>query len=63
MKIYCSVCGKQIISAYTYENDKYVTTSIGAKADCCGKVLCGHCSKDLDQYGLFPEERSALESE
>lgn len=29
----------------------------GAKASFGGEVFCGYCAEELDENGLFPEER------
>jgi hypothetical protein len=55
MKIYCSCCGKQALNQERIYS--YTTTLIGAVADVGNKVICGVCAKDLDENGLFPEER------
>ena len=58
MKIVCVVCGKQCIREEVGPNDPYVTTLKGAKrAFKPTEVYCGHCANDLDENGLFPEER------
>jgi hypothetical protein len=57
-KIHCSCCVKQAIRDEVSIDDKYRTTLLGAKAGfSCQECFCGHCAKDLDQNGLFPEER------
>lgn len=61
MKVYCVCCGKQAINSQVPESDQYMTTLIGAKAAFGpGECYCGHCAKDLDEDGLFPEERVQL---
>jgi hypothetical protein len=58
MKIICVCCGKQAIKEQVSEYDQYTTTLIGARAAFnSGECYCGHCSKDMDENGLFPEER------
>jgi hypothetical protein len=58
MKIFCVVCGKQAVNEFVKQNDKHCTTIIGAKAAIkSDECYCGHCAKDLDENGLFPEER------
>lgn len=54
-KIYCFCCGKQIVN-YHIENDDYITCG-PVKFMGCGKYCCFECGKDLDENGLFPEER------
>lgn len=57
-KHYCCCCARQI--THTKNNNDY---------ECCGPVkfmgptlgfICFECSKDLDENGLFPEERDCL---
>ena len=59
MKIFCEVCWKQALDKEVSVYDEYCTTLIGAR---CGfyfnNCICGHCAKDLDEDGLFPDERS-----
>jgi len=58
---HCCCCGKQIVKSYCpNENDKNATTAVGAKAGFGGEFFCGHCAKDLDEDGLFPEERASI---
>ena len=58
MKILCVVCNKQALREYVNPDDRYVTTLMGAKAAFgSGECYCGHCAKELDENGLFPEER------
>lgn len=57
MKIFCVVCGKQAVNRIVDKNNKICTTLIGAKAAIArDECYCGHCAKDLDENGLFPEE-------
>lgn len=40
-------------------NDKYCTKGEGSKAGFkSDEVFCGYCAEDLDENGLFPEERT-----
>jgi hypothetical protein len=60
MIIRCSCCSKQIIPGQAY-SDRLTTN--GITVTFMGPTLgycCGICSKDLDEYGLFPEERIDL---
>lgn len=57
MKIYCCCCTKQIVSGEVKKQDEYVTQSRGSRFMCEG-VICGFCAEDLDENGLFPEERN-----
>lgn len=54
-KKYCCVCARQIVS-YKISNKLAVggspSTNMGF-----GKQCCCECSEDLDENGLFPEER------
>jgi hypothetical protein len=59
-RIYCATCAKQVVNRQVPESDRTCTTAIGAKANFGNTVFCGHCAKDLDEYGLFPEERGFL---
>lgn len=59
--IRCVVCGKQAVNREVPPYDDHVTTLINAKAGVKpNECYCGHCAKDLDEDGLFPEERSQL---
>lgn len=61
MKIYCCVCGKQAVQEQVSVHDTYCTTLQGARAGfTAGECFCGHCARDLDEHGLFPEERAQL---
>ena len=56
--IHCCVCAKQVVPYDVSPDDKYCTTGKNAK---CGfkpnECFCDICGKDLDENGLFPEER------
>jgi hypothetical protein len=59
MKIYCCVCGKQAVKGqYPSRYDLYITKTEGGRAgfnrDEC---FCGYCAEEMDENGLFPEER------
>lgn len=59
MKIMCVCCGKQAIDAQVPATDDYRTTLNGARAGFRpGECYCGHCAEDMDENGLFPEERA-----
>lgn len=63
MIIYCSCCSKQVVRDYNPpRHDKYVTKYEGARADFPPNVICGYCAEELDEYGMFPEERAQYES-
>lgn len=57
MIIRCSTCGRQAIKGPA--DTKYTTTLDGAKRGFGSEVFCGHCAVELDEDGLFPEERNA----
>ena len=60
MKIVCCCCGKQAINQRVSRDDKYVTILEGAKPGfSAGECYCGYCAEELDENGLFPEERAA----
>ena len=55
---HCCCCGRQAVSRATDPRDTHVTTLQGARAGfSSNEVFCGHCAVDLDENGLFPEER------
>jgi hypothetical protein len=57
-KIICCCCGKQAIKEIVNINDPYITTLKGAKpAFKQNEVFCGYCAEDLDENGLFQEEK------
>lgn len=59
IKIFCTCCGKQAIKKEVSRDDDLVTTLIGAKTMFkSDEFICGFCAEDLDENGLFPEERS-----
>lgn len=51
----CVCCCRQAVSYPA--NDNYIVSSEGAKA-AIGGVFCADCGIDLDENGLFPEERA-----
>lgn len=57
MKIKCSCCGKHVIQRQVSRFDRWTTTAFGAKCGFGNEVFCGHCADELDENGLFPEER------
>ena len=60
MKIYCCCCGKQAVSYPVSPNDEARTIREGGRAGFkVDEIFCGYCAKDLDENGLFPEERLA----
>lgn len=56
-RVNCCCCGKQIVSRETPRSDKYVTKGKGSVLLWPEKWCCGYCSEELDEWGLFPEER------
>lgn len=58
-RIICVVCGKQAVKNQNpSRDDKYATKLEGAKAAWKNfEVFCGYCAEDLDENGMFPEER------
>jgi hypothetical protein len=60
-RIYCCCCGKQAVwDQYPSIYDKYITKMEGSKAGFkFDEVFCGYCAMDLDENGLFPEERAS----
>lgn len=58
----CCCCGKQIVDYQVGRNEEYCT--IKDRAVSIGPSLgfvCGYCAEDLDEEGLFPEERGFYE--
>ena len=63
MRVRCCICGRQVIPVkiYGWVSDKYKIDADGAKAGFkSNEVFCRECGKDLDENGLFPEERERL---
>ena len=57
-RVRCSCCAKQIVTERFGRNDPQCTIAEGAVADVApGQAICGYCAQDLDENGLFPEER------
>ena len=56
-KNYCCVCARQITSNNVSDNYEAPgpVTLMGF-----GEYCCSECSKDLDENGLFPEERDSF---
>jgi hypothetical protein len=55
MKIVCECCGWQILPG-SGTPDRYVTYR-PVRRWFASQYICGHCTHDLDENGLFPEER------
>lgn len=58
MKVYCSCCARQICRTIF---DTKIQAPLPARYLGCGKYACADCSRDLDENGLFPEERGYYE--
>ena len=59
MRIVCMVCCKQALNKAVSPLEEFTTTLIGARASFkLDECFCGHCAKDMDADGLFPEERA-----
>lgn len=65
MKVYCCSCGKQAVKDYNPSRDnKYATKQEGGRtAFNVGEIFCGYCAEEMDENGLFPEERLQLGSD
>lgn len=59
MRIVCECCARQILPG-SGTPDEYVTYGPVRKLFGC-QYICGHCARDLDENGLFPEEREEAE--
>jgi hypothetical protein len=60
-KRYCCTCAKQLVSYRVGQNNPTLTIAQGAKAGFSYYLpFCGYCAKELDEYGLFPEERATV---
>ena len=60
---FCCCCGKRALPGPIAADNPAFTTLDGAKAGFrVDEVFCGYCAQDLDEDGLFPEERAAVES-
>lgn len=58
MRIYCVCCGKQAVNYHVSERDPHCTIIEGGRAGFKpGECYCGYCAQDMDENGLFPEER------
>jgi hypothetical protein len=56
----CCCCARQIVS-YTVDIRDEFCCNLPATSMGFGKWCCRECSKDLDENGLFPEERGGYE--
>ncbi len=54
--IYCQCCSRQLVDYECKSNDKTIVSRRDAKRMING-YCCSGCSEDLDENGLFPEER------
>lgn len=55
-KVYCESCAKQCVDRNVSRYDKNLTTLKNSKMG-INSVFCGYCAEELDENGLFPEER------
>ena len=55
--ICCCICGKQIIRDLVGHGDKFVTCGPVIHMG-CNTFACIYCSAELDENGLFLDERS-----
>ncbi|MCL6480029.1 MAG: hypothetical protein K6T65_16820 [Peptococcaceae bacterium] len=58
-RIVCECCTKQILPG-TGVPDAYVTYGPVVRL-CANQYVCAQCATDLDEDGLFPEEREKVE--
>lgn len=58
MKVYCCVCTRQI-SDNVWSKDLQAPTPVTYMGT--DQYCCADCSRNLDEFGLFPEERTNLE--
>lgn len=59
-KIYCACCGRQVIQVDHPISSDYYISSHEAVSNFGNTVICRNCAVDLDENGLFPEERELL---
>ena len=61
MRIECCCCCKQIVNYSVNRNDQYVTSG---PATVMGPNIysCAECSSELDEFGMFPEERAQYDA-
>lgn len=59
IKIYCCVCGKQAVKGQNprWDDPRITKLEGGRAAFSSDECFCGYCAKDMDENGLFPEER------
>lgn len=59
MKVFCCVCGKQVVSYQVARDDECRTIAMGSKAGLkSNECFCGYCAEELDENGNFPEENT-----
>lgn len=58
-RIECECCGRQIVSYMV--DDKWCIGGSLPKSLGFGKYCCHKCGEDLDENGLWPEERIVYE--
>ena len=56
----CQACGRQLVSMVTSEMSM---VGGGPVTLMFGGLCCHECSRELDENGLFPEEKMKLENE
>lgn len=61
-RIVCCCCGKQALKETGISrHDPYVTTLEGGRAGFKpNECFCGYCAEEMDEDGLFPEERATF---
>ena len=55
-KIHCCCCNRQIVS-YPCDNEYAIDNKFAKAGFKSNEAFCRDCGKDLDENGLFPEER------
>lgn len=65
MRIYCPCCAKQVVwNQNPSRHDNYITKAEGGRTGFRqDEMFCGYCAEDMDENGLFPEERMQLEED
>ena len=60
-RVYCCACGRQVVSFCRGRgtgSDLVAPYPVVAGID--DQVFCADCAEDLDENGMFPEERASL---
>lgn len=55
-RMYCQCCGRQIVNRDEDSGVAVGSTSVAPKV-MVGGFCCHQCGYNLDEFGLFPEER------